>query len=114
MVGQLRFESSHQYCYILLPCDRGSREESDTRASHMEVHMKESSINEFHHVEKIVPSDIYQCLLNVDRNQTVHVSTVKQWATCFCSGVSGSLLLVQILRSTAHRLLFVASENVKW
>ncbi|MEQ5146202.1 hypothetical protein ABN231_18065, partial [Proteus mirabilis] len=40
--------------------------------------------------KKIVPTDIYQHLLNVGGDQTVDVSTVRQWVVCFSSGDSGS------------------------
>ena len=112
MVWQQRFEPSHQYsvtfCYHVT---EGSRDESDTKVSHMEVCMKQRCINEFFQVEKIVPIDIYQCLPNACGDQTVEVSTVRQWAMCFSSDLSGSPLLVQIFRSAAHRLLFIAGEN---
>lgn len=38
---------------------------------------------EFFHAVNIVPIDIHQCLLNVNRDQTVDVSTVRWWLMCF-------------------------------
>jgi len=53
-------------------------------------------------------------LLNVDGNQIVTVSMVKQWVVCLSSGdsESGSLLLVQVLPSAACVLLFITGKNV--
>jgi len=48
----------------------------------MEVHMKQRCVIEFLRVEKMVPIDIHQCLLNVSEDRTVGVSTVRQWALC--------------------------------
>lgn len=36
-------------------------------------------------MEKIVPADIHLCLLNGYGEQTVDVSTVRQWMLCFTS-----------------------------
>jgi len=56
-------------------------------------------------------------LLNVDGDQTVVVSTVRQWVVHFSSGNgdsnSGSPSLVQVFTSVACRLLFFAGENVQ-
>jgi len=43
----------------------------------MEVWLKQMSRIEFLHVEKMAPTDIHRCLLNVDGDQAVDVSTVK-------------------------------------
>jgi len=43
-----------------------SEGQSDKMASNMEVRMKEMGVTEFLDVEKMVPLDIYQCLLNTD------------------------------------------------
>jgi hypothetical protein len=40
------------------------------------------------HVEKMAPNDIHWCLLNVYGDQTVDVSTVRQWVARFSSGDS--------------------------
>jgi len=49
----------------------------------------------------MTPADIHQHLLNLSEDQTVGVSTVRQWAVNFSSGNSdsGSPLLVQIVTS---------------
>jgi len=60
--------------------------QSDKMVSDMEVHMEQSCMTEFLHVEKIAPIDIYQYLLNVDEDKTVDVSTVRQWVVCFSKG----------------------------
>ena len=39
--------------------------QSDKMASHLEVHMKQRHVIEFLHAEKIAPTDIHGCLLNV-------------------------------------------------
>lgn len=44
---------------------------SDTKASDMEVHMKQKCGTEFLHVEKMAFTDIHQRLLKVYGNQTV-------------------------------------------
>jgi len=49
----------------------------DKMASDMEVQMKLRCVTEFLHAEKMVPTDIHQCSLNVDGAQTVDVSTVR-------------------------------------
>ena len=51
--------------------------QSDRMVSHMEVHMKQRCVNEFLHVEKMAPTDIHQCLLDVYGDQTVDVNTVR-------------------------------------
>jgi len=48
-------------------------------ASDMEVCVKQRYGIEFLHVEKIVSTDIHQCLLNVYEDWTAEVSTVRQW-----------------------------------
>ena len=35
--------------------------------------------------KKTAPIDIQQCLLNVDGDQTVDVSTARRWVVCFSS-----------------------------
>jgi hypothetical protein len=56
--------------------------------SDMEVRMKQRCVTEFLHAEEIAPTDIHQHLLNVYRDQTVDVSTVRWWVVCFSSGDS--------------------------
>ena len=58
---------------------------SDKMASDMEMHVKERCVTEFLHLEKMTPTDIHVHLLNVYRNQTVDVSTMRQWVVHFSS-----------------------------
>ena len=59
----------------------------------------------------MAPIDIHGHLLNICRDQTVDVSTVKQWVVYFSSGNSdsdnGSPPAEQILMSAACMLLFI-------
>ena len=50
--------------------------------------MKQRRVIEFPHVEKIAPNNIHRRLLNVYRDQTVDVSTVRRWVARFSSGDS--------------------------
>jgi len=79
----------------------------------MEVQMKQSCITEFLHAEKIAPTDIQQHLLNIYGDQTVDVSTVRQWVVHFSSGDghSRSPSVVQIFTRATCRLLFIACKN---
>jgi len=43
-----------------------------------EVHMKQRCVTEFLHSEKMAPTDIHQCLMNVYGDQTEDVSRVKR------------------------------------
>jgi len=76
----------------------------------MEVCMKQFGF-EFHSMEKMVPINIHRHLLNVYREQTVDVSSVRQWVVHFSNGEGGSPLLVQIFTSMVCRLLFITGEN---
>ena len=51
----------------------------DKMVSDMEMCMKQRDVSEFLQVEKIVPVDIHQNLLNIYGDQTVDVSAVRQW-----------------------------------
>ena len=44
--------------------------QSDKITSDVEVLMKQRCVTEFFHAEKIAPTGIHQCLLNVDGDQT--------------------------------------------
>jgi len=59
------------------------------------------------------PTDIHQHSLSIDGDQTVVVSTVKQWAVHSGSSDSGSPPLVQLVTGTTCRLLFTAGKNAK-
>jgi len=95
-------------------CFVAAEGQSDNKASDMEVWMKQRCVTEFLHVEKMAPTDIHWSLMYVYGDQTVGVSTVRWWVVHFSSGNSnsGSPLLVQILRSAAYRLLFIAGECI--
>ena len=87
--------------------------QSDTMASDMEVCMAQRCGTEFFLAEKMPLIDIHQYLPNASGDQTVDVSTVRQWVVCFSSGNSNSKLspLTQMFMSVACRLLFIAGEN---
>ena len=86
--------------------------QSDKMASDREVRMKQRCVTEFLHMQKkIAPTEIHQRLLNDHGDQTVEVSTVRQWVVHFSSGDSGSPPLVQIFTSMACRLLFIAGKK---
>jgi len=57
----------------------------DKMVHDMEVCMKQFGF-EFHSMEKMVPINIHRHLLNVYREQTVDVSSVRQWVVHFNSG----------------------------
>ena len=64
--------------------------------------------------KKMVSIDIQCCLLTIYGDQSVDVSTVRQWVVWFCSGNTGSPPLVQtLLISIAWRLLFFTGENAQ-
>ena len=62
--------------------------QSDKMVSDLEVLRKQRRITEFLRVEKIAPVDIHWCLLNVYGDQSVNVSTVRQWVMHFSSSNS--------------------------
>ena len=64
--------------------------QSDKMASDTEVSMKQRYGTDFLHEEKTVLTDVYQHLLNVYGDQTVDVSTVKQWVVC-CGSSNSSV-----------------------
>ena len=80
----------------------------------MEECMNQKYVTEFPHAEKMAPTDIHQCLLNIYGDQTADVSTVRQWIMHFSSSDSnsGSPPLMRIFRSVACRLLLNTEENV--
>ena len=57
--------------------------QSDKMASDMEMRMKQRCVIEFIHVEKIASDDIHRRLLKVYGDQTVDLSTVRQWVAQF-------------------------------
>ena len=56
---------------------------SDKMASDTEVCMKQSCGTEFLCEQKMAPIDVHRRLLNIYRDQTVDVSTVRQWVVHF-------------------------------
>jgi len=50
---------------------------SDRVVMDMEVQMKQKSVTEFLHAEKMAPTDIHRRLLNVNGDQTVGVGTMR-------------------------------------
>ena len=85
-VGDMLVEVEPSRQYSVKFCCRAT---DDSRgASDIEVCMKQRSITEFLHVEKIAPNDIHQNLLNIYGDQTVYVSTVRRWVARFSSGDS--------------------------
>jgi len=46
--------------------------------SDIEVCIKQRYVIDFLHMEKMTPTGIHQCLLNVSGHQTVDMSTVRQ------------------------------------
>ena len=53
--------------------------QSDRMVSDVEVQMKQRCVTEFLHVEIMTSNSIHQCLVSVDGDPTVDVSTVRQW-----------------------------------
>jgi len=58
---------------------------SDRTASDTELHKKQMCVTEVLHAEKMALTDTHQHLLNVYGDQTVDVSTVRQWVVHFSS-----------------------------
>ena len=87
--------------------------QSDRMPSDMEMHMKKRCATELFPAEKMVLTDVHRCLLNVDGDHTVDVSTVMLWVVLFHTGNndSGSALLVQIFTCKACRLLFITGKS---
>lgn len=77
----------------------------------LKVHMKKRCVTEFLYEEETLPINIHGQLLNVSRDQTVDVRAVRQWTVCFSSGNSRLPPLMEIVMSTAYRLLFMAGKN---
>ena len=62
--------------------------QSDRMAFNMEVWIEQLCVTEFFHPGKMARTDIHWCLLNVDRDQTVDVSTVRRWVVRFSNASS--------------------------
>ena len=84
-----------------------------TNGSRGTVWQKQRCATEFLHAEKTVSTDVHLHLLNIYGDQTVNVSTVRQWVVRFSSGSrdSGSPPLVQILTNTTYKALFITEKN---
>jgi len=85
--------------------------QSDRTASDRKACMNQRCGTEFLCAEKIAPTDIHGCLLNVSGDQTADRNTVRQRVVRFSIGNSGSLLLVHIFMSMVCRLLLIAGKN---
>ena len=86
---------------------------SDTMGSDTEACVKQRCGTELFCVATMAPIDIHHRSLNVYEDQTVDVSTVRQWVVHFSSGDSGSLHLMRVFMSAACRLLFITGENAQ-
>jgi len=63
--------------------------QSDRTVADREVHMEQRCITEFLHGEKMAPTDIYRCLLNVYGDQTVDESRVRgKWCVSAVAAVT--------------------------
>ena len=54
--------------------------------SDKKMQMKQRCVTEFLHEEQMAPTDIHQHLLNISGDQTVDVSTARQWVVHFSGG----------------------------
>jgi len=64
--------------------------QSDRMVLEVEVRMEQNCFILFLRAEKMAPTDIHQCLLDVYGDQHVDVSAVRQWVVYFSSGDSES------------------------
>ena len=78
----------------------------------MDMCRKHRCVVEFLHVEK---TDTHRCLLSVFVDQTMDMSTVRQWMVHFSSGDSNSWSppLMQIFMSAAYRLFLITGKNAQ-
>ena len=101
---------------IFLSCDRWQQRDSLTKWCLTWKCIWNKCVTEFHHAEKKnAPINIHQCLLNVYRDQTINVSSVRWWVMCFNSGVVtatvGHICCCRYLYC-GMRLSFTIGENV--
>ena len=105
-------EPSHQYPVTV-------QEMAAERQSDMEACMRQRCVIEFLHVEKNSPADIHQCMLSVYGDQTVDVSTMRQWVVRFSNSNSAvkdkphSRKAMKIFMSAECRLLFIGGKNAE-
>ena len=87
-----------------------AEEQSDKMISDMEVCVKQRHVIEFPRAEKMAPINTHWWLLDISGDQTLDVSTVRQWVMQFNSSDDSSRAPppVQIFMSVACRLLFIA------
>ena len=71
---------------MLLLCDTAAEGQSDKMASDIYAPIKQRRVTEFLHAQKMATADTDQWLLNFYGDQTVDMSTVKQWVVHFSSG----------------------------
>jgi len=104
-------------CYMLLPRDRWQQMGTLTKwcLTWKCIQSKGVSLNSPMWKKKKPLTNIHWCFLGVFGDQTVCVSTVRQWVVHFSSGNSDSSSppLVQIAVSTANRLLFITDKNAQ-
>ena len=80
--------------------------------SAMDVCMKQRCVTEFLHAEKMTSTDIHHCLLSVSGDQTMDMSTVREWWCISALGTSTvGHLWCRFLGAKACRLLFIIGEN---
>ena len=67
--------------------------QSDRMASDVEVHVKQWCVITFLHEENMVSNDIHQCMLKVNRAQTLDMSTVR-WGVVYSAEVAAMFCTV--------------------
>jgi len=80
----------------------------------MKVCMKQRYVTEFLYAEKMVPTDVHWCMLNIYGGFYLYKSGCEHsewWVVHFRSGDSGSPSLVKIFTSPACRFLFIVDRN---
>ena len=84
--GTVEVQPFDQYSITFCcPVTEGKKRQLDRMVSDVEVYMKQRCVTEFLHEEKMARTDIHQHLLNMDRDQTVDMNTVKPWVVHFNS-----------------------------
>ena len=83
-VGDMAVEVEPFHQYSIKFCCRAT---DDSRGAVWQNGIRHGSAYEAKVCDWIpAPSDIHRCLLNIYRDQTVDVSTVREWVACFSSG----------------------------
>jgi len=81
-VGSMAVEAEHStntLSLVVAMWQMAAEEQPNKMVSDMEVHMKQKCVLHFLHMEEMAPTDIHQCLLNICGDQTVDMSTVRQF-----------------------------------